>query len=214
MTLDQRKSSVKKFLDTGVDGKKDDLLSNDKESPQDETVEKEPRCLEITASRCGIENVPLPILQTIFDKVSKLVSSQGLVVPQPGSTNGSYIVAGYSNKIFIVTPGKGGSLSCDRSCTNKSTKICEHTIAVAHVRGTLHEFIDWYKRKLRNKRGNLIDMALQSGPKNAGKKPSNRKRCNKKKQEATQFIDLIDVPDDIEHLQQLTANISVTAPEV
>eukprot|EP00794_Sanderia_malayensis_P010347 gene10347-11424_t len=165
MTLDQRRSSVKKFLDTGVDGKKDDLLSNDKESPQDETFEKEPRCLEITASRCGIKNVPLPILQTISEKASKIVSSQGLVVPQPGSTNGSYIVAGYSNKIFIVTPGKGGSLSCDRLCTDKSIKICEHTIALAHVRGTLHKFIEWDKRGLRNKHGNLIDMALQSGPK-------------------------------------------------
>ena len=59
--------------------------------------------------------------------------------PKPGATDGSFIVAGYGNTIHVVTPGKGGSLKCDRACVNFSTSVCEHVLAVAQVRGTFKE---------------------------------------------------------------------------
>ncbi len=120
MTIDQRKRSIKKFITTGVDGKRDELQSNFEEAIESRAaVEEDPQSLLITATTCGIQNVLQPILQTIFDKANKLVCSKGLVVPQPGSTNGSYIVAGHLNKIFIVTPGKGAAcLVIDLALTN------------------------------------------------------------------------------------------------
>ena len=54
-----------------------------------------------------------------------------MIVKMPGAEDGSYIVAGHTNQIYCVTPGKGGSFKCDQNCVNATTKICEHTIAVA-----------------------------------------------------------------------------------
>ena len=83
------------------------------------------------------------------------------------------MVAGVSNKVHCVTPGKGGSLTCDRTCVNFSGKICKHTLAVAQLKGSLPDFIVWYKR---SKRGpNIAKMALAGGPKNAGKKTKQKK---------------------------------------
>ena len=64
-----------------------------------------------------------------------------------GAEDGSYIVAGHKNQIYCVTPGKGGPFKCDQNCVNATTKICEHTIAVAEKKyGKLADFITWYKR--------------------------------------------------------------------
>jgi hypothetical protein len=56
---------------------------------------------------------------------------------------------GYANNIHIVTHGKAGSLKCDPACVNSSTNICEHVLAVAQVRGSLNEFLAWYRSKRR-----------------------------------------------------------------
>ena len=96
----------------------------------------------------------------------------------------------WSNKIHIVTPGKGGSIKCDQSCINSSTKICEHVLAVAQVRGTINEFLAYYKR---SKQGpNLLEMSLGSAPKSAGRKPSHRKKSNKQKPVITEVRNLLD----------------------
>lgn len=72
---------------------------------------------------------------------------------------------------------------------NFSTKICAHTLAVAHVRGTLDEFVQWYKRSQRGP--NALGMALGGGPINAGKKPSKRKKSNKSKPPVNEVIDML-----------------------
>ena len=72
--------------------------------------------------------------------------NDGLVLEKPGETDGSYIVAGSANRIFCVSPGKGGSFKCDRSCINSRTKICEHVIAVAEKSGKLQQFVEWFRR--------------------------------------------------------------------
>lgn len=102
----------------------------------------------------------------------------------------SLIVAGTCNKIHNVQPGKGDSMSCDRSYTNFSSKICEHVLAVAQVKGVLKEFLAWFKE--RRKRATMMDMVEESGPKSAGKKPSSRKRSNAKRKPIEQYVDLFD----------------------
>ena len=118
--------------------------------------------LNITAQESGISTIPMTILESIFERTSNLISTPGSVIPKPGVDDGSFIVAGTCNKIHCVTPGKGGSLSCDQSCVNVSTKICEH----------------------------VMDMVEQGGPKTAGKKPSGRKRTNAKTKTVERYLNL------------------------
>jgi hypothetical protein len=63
----------------------------------------------------------------MFEKASNLLAMKGNVIPKLGADNGSLIVAGASNK--------------HASCINYATKICEHILAVAQLRGTLDEFV-------------------------------------------------------------------------
>ena len=63
-------------------------------------------------------------------------------------------------------------------------------MAVAQVRGTFKEFLNWYRKSKKGPR--VLEMALGSGPKNAGKKPSRRKRTNKEKAEVTKVVGLLE----------------------
>ena len=68
-------------------------------------------------------------------------------------------------------------------------KICEHAIAVAEKYGKLPEFITWYKR---SKPGSFITkMGLDGAPKTAGRKPSTRKRSNRKRPSTTSIVNLL-----------------------
>lgn len=127
----------------------------------------------VTASTCGITTVPMPILTAMFDKANHLLQMSSNVVSKPGASDGSFIVAGHGSTIHIVTPGKGASLRCDRACVNCSTNICEHVLAVAQVRGTFQEFLNWYRASKKGPK--FVEMALGTGPKNAGKKTKQTK---------------------------------------
>lgn len=185
LTHEQKLRKLSEYLMTGMDGKEDVI----REETANHTETPSTSALSLTARESGITTVPIAILEALFDKAATLVSTPGSVVPKPGASDGSFMVAGVSNKVHSVTPGKGGSLTCDSHCVNRSTKICEHTLAVAQLNGTLQEFVTWYKR---SKRGpNLTSMAAAGGPKNAGRKPSRRKRSNAKIQPVLQQIDLL-----------------------
>eukprot|EP00794_Sanderia_malayensis_P019448 gene19448-21374_t len=135
--------------------------------------------LLITASESGIKTIPPNILESIFTNAIQLVKKPGLVMPTPGANNGSFIVAAGSNNTHTVKPGRGGSLECDKACLHRSTKLCEHTLAVAERTNRIHALISWY---IKSKAGpKITEMALSGGPRNAGKKPSNRKRSNAKR---------------------------------
>ena len=136
LSHDQRKRKLSLFLNAGIGDKKDpieDLVS------ATVTPTSAPSAA-INAVNSGITTVPIAILEAMFEKATKLLASPGNVIPKPGATDGSFIVAGVCNKIHVVKPGKGGSLVCDRFCVNNSTKICEHTIAVAQFTDKFHEF--------------------------------------------------------------------------
>lgn len=200
MSLAQRKSAIKKFSDTGMDVQHNgDGGVNDRKTAVEgnDSAQQHPLVeLSISASESGITNIPLPILQTMFEKAADLFSTVESIVLKPGGTDGSYVVAGHSNRILIVTPGKGGSLTCDRQCSNRSTGLCEHTLAVAARRGSLEEFLSWFKRA--KKGPDLSAMALHGAAKNAGKKPSCRKRSNKKKDPIVAYVDLLQEKEDMD----------------
>jgi hypothetical protein len=54
----------------------------------------------------------------------------------------------------------------------------------------LSEFLTWYRRSKRGPK--ILEMALGSAPKNAGRKPSTRKKTNKKKPRITEVVDLLE----------------------
>ena len=70
----------------------------------------------------------MTVLKSFYHQAHILLSTTGLVIPMPGATDGSYIVAGVSNSIHIVFPGKGSALHCDKACLNRSPWICAHVL--------------------------------------------------------------------------------------
>eukprot|EP00112_Aurelia_sp_Birch-Aquarium-sp1_P022258 Seg621.1 transcript_id=Seg621.1/GoldUCD/mRNA.D3Y31 product="hypothetical protein" protein_id=Seg621.1/GoldUCD/D3Y31 len=190
MSHAQRRAKVAKFLSAEMDE------VNEERSDEEKKLEDKPSTITISPEEVGINTVPHAVLATMFQKANKLLSSPELIVPQPGSTDGSYIVHRHSNKIYCVKPGKGGALVCDRSCFNRSTGICEHTLAVAKRKGTFKEFLNCFKRG--KKGASITALALKGGPKNAGKKLSGTKRTNKKKSTIENYEDLLE-GDQIEN---------------
>ena len=96
----------------------------------------------------------------MFENDVSLNQIDGLVTPKPGSFDGFDIAVGTCNIIFFVTPGKGRSFKCDRTCNNNATKICEHVIVVAKKCGNLPDFVQWFKRS--KVRPSLTGLALNS----------------------------------------------------
>ena len=130
--------------------------------------------LSLSAKDCKIDKVPLSILEAMFEKAAFLTQTDGLVIPKPGFSDGSYVVAGTCNRIFCVTPGKEGSFKCDRACVNSTANICEHAIAVAEKCGKLPDFVQWFWRsKLRL---SLTSLALNDAPKSVGKKQATNEK--------------------------------------
>lgn len=125
------------FKNATMNGKRD-VTNSDQTNCEEE---RRKSSMSISAKASGISTVPLSIIEAMFEKASNLLASDGNVIPKLGANSGSYIIAGSSNKVHSVTPGKGGCISCDRTCINSSTKICEHVLAVAQCRSTLDEFM-------------------------------------------------------------------------
>ena len=181
----QMKKKLSSYLKAGMKEKKNVMA----EVPEDENEEKRSVSeFEMAVRTLNILNVPGPILDGMISKAGDLLSTPANVIQTPGATDGSYVVAGSANKIHSVKPGRGGSWTCDRTCINRSTKICEHTLAVAHVSGTLKEFLIWFGRT--RKHPNMMGMVEDGGPKSAGKKPSTRKRSNIKSRPINEYVDI------------------------
>ena len=90
--------------------------------------------VSVSAANCQVKSVPFPVLEIMFDRANNLLAKNDFVIPKPGATDGSYIVAAAMNRVFTVTTGQGGGLHSDKACTNKTTRICEHVLAVAEKR--------------------------------------------------------------------------------
>lgn len=187
LTAVQTKKKVASYLSAGMNEMKDalscDLVIVDEETRISSNFERVVR-------NANIINVPPPILDGMIRKANNLLSSPQNVVPTPGASDGSYIVAGSSNKFHLVKPGKGGSWTCDATCVNRSTKICEHILAATQENGSLQQFLTWFGRS--RKRPNFLGMVEQGGPKNAGKKPSSRKRSNAKSKPVEEYADIFE----------------------
>ena len=64
--------------------------------------------IPLSAAESGNASIPMPILDSMFERANRLLESPENVISKPDATDDSFIVAGYSNKINVVTPGKSG----------------------------------------------------------------------------------------------------------
>ena len=97
----------------------------------------------------------------MFEKDASLNQINGLVIPKPGSFDGSYVAAGTCNIIVFVTPR---SYKRDRTCINNATNIGEHVIVVAEKCGNLPDFVQCFKRS--KVRPSLTSLALNGAHQN------------------------------------------------
>eukprot|EP00794_Sanderia_malayensis_P015515 gene15515-17099_t len=163
ISVARRQAAIAKFRKTEIDGRKLHLeaaSSSISSSTNRESVE-----FSVTAETSGITPVAMPILAKMFNKAKELLRADPpIVIPQPASDNGAYLVDSYGN----------------------NTGICEHVLSVAHKKGNLQAFIKWFTK--HGKKQSLLQLATNDGPGNAGKKPSKRKRSNAKRPLATVLV--------------------------
>ena len=127
MKHEQRVKKIKVFREAGLDSKAN--LLNVQDPPDGDNGK-----VSVSPADCQVKLVPFPVLETMFDRANKLLAKNDFVIPKPVATDGSYIVAAKMNRVFTVTTGQGGGLHSDKACTNKTTRICEHVLAVTEKR--------------------------------------------------------------------------------
>ena len=133
----QLKKKLALYLNADMEEKKDVTAELINENQNVETTSLSD--IDTAVQSANILNVPPSIIDRMTLKATNLLGTPGNVIPKPSATDESYIVAGRANKVHSVKPGKGGSWTCDRVCINSSTKMCEHTLAVAQTTRQLNE---------------------------------------------------------------------------
>ena len=123
---------------------------------------------------CKDTALPIVVLKSIWRKAADLVATDGAIALAPGLSPQARTVRSTSRAGFnTVKPGKNGRFVCE--CSNsKSLGICSHSVATAHVNGSLLRFIAWFKKGKRVP--NMTKLVLSDVPKGCGKKGSKPKR--------------------------------------
>ena len=103
LTHQQRMPMLEKFKNAGI-GSTKPLVDGE---PIGQKGLRSTLKLSIAPENSDIKTVPLPVFQIMFEKAKCSLQKKGLAVPKPGATDGSYIVAGSANNVYIVIPGKG-----------------------------------------------------------------------------------------------------------
>lgn len=89
------------------------------------------------------------------------------------------MISYHSDTPHIVRPKGSGQYSCDANCAQwVSSKICSHTVAVAHLNGSLEEFLSWYVSCAPQP--NITSLAMTGMPPGRGKKKNQMQRSRKK----------------------------------
>ena len=97
--------------------------------------------LLIAPESSGIKTVSLTAVQLIFDNSRFLSQKNGLVVPKPHVTYGSFLCANSANNLYIDMPRKVNAFKSDRTCININLKICEDALADSELIGLLPEMV-------------------------------------------------------------------------
>lgn len=115
--------------------------------------------------------------------VNFLYTTLGAVVNGPCLQNTAprtVIVASKSSpRPRVVTCTSKGVLSCESSCPDwAAIRICSHSIAAAHFRSELTEFLEKYcKKKCTPNLTHLSKVGMPKGAGRKGDKPPHKRRC-------------------------------------
>ena len=123
--------------------------------------------------------VPRLVLEGMWTKASKLLTTTGAIMKAPGLDPKAHTVLSSSgNPPHLVTLRKNGQYICDKTCGNwNSTRVCSHTLAVAEVNGDLSDFVSWLvKSKKQPSLTKPLITGMPDGRGNKGGKSSQRKK--------------------------------------
>ena len=132
--------------------------------------------------------IPLQAVQAIWRKAEELVGNSNAISPAPGYDSTCKMVISRSGKCpHLVTSSKKGKYTCDNDCPNfKSMGICSHTVAVAHVNGSLREVCSLYRK---GKHVPSISKLVLSGvPIGIGNKGNRVSKKRKREQESSRVF--------------------------
>ena len=120
------------------------------------------------------------ILESIWNKASKLLSTSNAIAVAPGLDLKSHTVISTSgNRPHLVQAKKTGQYVCDKACGNwNSLSICSHTVAVAEVNGELFKFVAWFVKA--KKKPSVTKLVLTGMPEGRGRKGGKRPQTKKK----------------------------------
>ena len=85
-TREQRVRKIKVFREAGLESKTN--LLNVQDSPDGDNGK-----LSVSAENRKVKSVPFPVLEMMFDRANNLLAKNDFVIPKPGATDGSYVVA-------------------------------------------------------------------------------------------------------------------------
>lgn len=172
MTTEQRHIHLKKVAACPVTDGGDNIFLQAGESLQRLSMDVD--------SVSSLVNVPLPCLKGIWQKASELLASPDKIVAAPGHSPEAKMVASHTGpRPHLVLPCKSGIFKCDNDCLNyKSMGMCSHSVAVANLNGSLHQFISAFS-KLK-KQPDFTKLSLHGMPSGRGRKGGQAPRQRKK----------------------------------
>ena len=186
--------------DAPIDNSQHEELSNANLS----TSIQKSRTISVSHSESGLSfTIPPHSLLTMWKKAEKILNSEGEICKGIGkfhSDDHARQVASESNPRLphFVYQHNTGKVVCDDCPLYKSFKICQHSIAVAELRGSLPRILTW-RKSLSNKctRQNSAETLTKSSLPMAttGKKKNEKKRLPKKRVKSTttrRFVDPLD----------------------
>ena len=142
MTREQRKKHIQKVANVQI--------AFTAETPGDsDTLSSLTKQLGVNPEEFHVGlKIPLSSIKGIWKKAEELLSLPDAITSAPGFGGKSKMVMSRNGKRpHLVTQGKGGRVSCDGDCPNwKSMGICSHSVAVAHLNGSLNEFCNFYRK--------------------------------------------------------------------
>ena len=181
-----------------------------KELPEIE--EPETQVLSLSVQDAGIESLPKPVVDGMWNKAKKLLTEPGQVMEGPGTSSSvttCYVVGSTSSDRphIVKRSSKSGQFLCEPSCAMwESSKICSHCVAAAQFSGNLEKFIEWYKAS--KSKPNLSKLAQVDMPKGTGRK--GEKPPRKRKKSTSVYHTLIDNSTDTFEQEMATSSDSIT----
>ena len=166
LSEDQKESARKKFQHASVD-KQEEFNFNTLDSVTGNELNEQ--SMQLDSSECDggrqlsldvetasqITGLPTLILRQMWSKAADLTLSNNQVMPAPGCSDASRMVASSSQKKpHFVTRAQDGRFECDDNCPAFLQRhICSHYVAAAESNGLLKDFIQKYGKYVKTPKG-------------------------------------------------------------